>query len=122
MKNFTFRETSLYEKAFKQAMGIFEMTKLFPPEERYSLIDQIRRSSRSVCANYAEAFRKQKYPKYYKSKLSDCDMENGETLVWLDIALASNYISKEQYLEKTRLNSEVGNLIGYALKTIRNPK
>jgi len=72
--------------------------------------------AKSVCPNYAEAFRKQKYPKYYSSKISDCDMENAETMVWLDIALASNYITKAQYHKKTQLNEEVGKLLGHALK------
>ena len=116
MENYFFRETSFYKKAFKQAMEIFELTKSFPREEIYSLTDQIRRSSRSVCANYAEAQRKKKYPAHFISKLSDCDMENSETLVWLDFAYACNYISKEFYQYHVEFNCEIGKLIGHAIK------
>ena len=76
MREYSFRETSIYKKAFLQAMEIFEMSKSFPKEETYSLVDQIRRSSRSVCVNYAEAHRKRRYQAHFISKLSDCDMEN----------------------------------------------
>ena len=74
-----FRKLQVYQKAFKLAMEIFEMTKTFPKEEKYSLTDQIRRSSRSVCANIGEAYRKRIYPKHFISKLSDSDSENTET-------------------------------------------
>ena len=116
MSDFSFRETSIYKKAFKQAMEIFELTKSFPKEEKYSLIDQIRRSSRSVCANYAEAQRKKKYPAHLISKLSDCDMENTETLVWLDFSIKCKYITEEVYAYHVNLNDEVGKLIGHAIK------
>lgn len=71
------------------------MTKSFPVEERYSLIDQIRRSSRSVCANIAEAWRKRRYPAAFVSKLSDADAEAAETIVWLDVALECRYLENE---------------------------
>jgi four helix bundle protein len=120
MDEFNFRATAIYKKAFQQAMNIFEITKAFPKEEKYSLIDQIRRSSRSVCANYAEAIRKKKYKKHFLSKLSDCDMENTETLVWLDIALASKYLDQKQYEMQINLNNEVGKLIGHAIRNVNN--
>lgn len=76
----------VYQKSFALAMNIFEVSKNFPPEEKYSLTDQIRRSSRSVTANLAEATRKRRYVNYFISKLTDCDAENAETQVWLEFA------------------------------------
>jgi four helix bundle protein len=92
-----YKLTKVYQLAFEQAMEIFEITKSFPKEEKYSLTDQIRRSSRSVSANIAEAYRKKKYPAHFISKITDCDAENSETDVWLDFALACKYISPEQH-------------------------
>jgi four helix bundle protein len=74
-------------------MRIFELTKNFPAEEKYSMVDQIRRSSRAVCSNMAEAWRKRRYPAHFVSKLTDCEGEADETRVWLEFALASGYIS-----------------------------
>jgi len=93
------RELRVYQLAFEAAAQIHEITKSFPPEERYSLTDQIRRSSRSVCANIAEAWRRRRYPKNFVSKLSDADAEATETLVWLDFALHFGYISAETHKE-----------------------
>ena len=75
----TFRDLKVYQKAFKLAMDIFEMTKTFPAEEKYGLTNQIRKSSRSVCSSIAEAYRKRKYPAHFVSKTTDADMENSET-------------------------------------------
>jgi four helix bundle protein len=75
----THEELRVFQLAFGASMQIFEVSKEFPKEERYSLTDQIRRSSRSVCANLAEAFRKRKYPKYFVAKLLDCEGEVGGT-------------------------------------------
>lgn len=80
----SFKKLLAYQKAFELAMEIFEISKLFPKEETYALTDQIRRCSRSVCANISEAYRKRPYPKHYASKLSDSDSENSETQVWID--------------------------------------
>ena len=93
------RELRVYQPAFESAVRIFELTKTFPPEERYSFTDQIRRSSRSVCANIAEAWRKRRYPNNFVSKLSDADAEATETLVWLDFALRFGYIPAELHKE-----------------------
>jgi four helix bundle protein len=82
-----------------------------PKEEKYSLTDQIRRSSRSVCANLAEAYRKREYPKHFLLKITDCLGENSETLVWLDVALDCNYISQEIHHNLCELNDEVGKLL-----------
>ncbi|MEA3345915.1 MAG: four helix bundle protein [Chloroflexota bacterium] len=93
------RELRVYRLAFESAIQIHELTKSFPNEERYSLTDQIRRSSRSVCANIAEAWRKRRYPKSFVSRLSDADTEAAETLVWLDFALHFGYISSALHKE-----------------------
>ena len=88
----SFKETTAYKKAFALAMEIFEISKSFPKEEKYSLTDQIRRASRSVCTNIAEAYRKKKYIAHFVSKITDSDMENSETNVWLDFSKACKYI------------------------------
>ncbi len=106
-----FRELLVYQKAFKVAMEIFEITKTFPREEKYSLTDQIRRSSRSVCANIGEAYRKRRYVKHFISKLSDSDAENTETQVWLDFSLSCKYIPKERYDDLLLKSEEVGKLL-----------
>ena len=91
-----FRELDVYRMAMDTAMEFFEVSKSFPIEERYSLTDQGRRSSRSVCANIAEAWRKRRYPKSFVSKLSDADAEAAETQVWIEFALKCGYFSSEQ--------------------------
>lgn len=111
-----FKETTLYKKAFLVAMEIFNVSKNFPKEEKYSLTDQVRRSSRSVCANLAEAYRKRQYPAHFVSKLSDCDAENSETGVWIDFALACDYITSDKHQLLIQQNEEVGKLIHHALK------
>ncbi|WP_299102605.1 four helix bundle protein [uncultured Winogradskyella sp.] len=113
-----FKKLLAYQKAFDLAMLIFEISKSFPKEERYSLTDQIRRSSRSVNANIAEAYRKRRYPKHFVSKLTDSDAENSETNTWLDFALACKYISIEQHENLSNQGIEIGKLINYM---INNP-
>jgi len=93
------RELRVYQLSFASATQIHDVTRKFPSEEKYSLTDQIRRSSRSVCANIAEAWRRRKYPKNFVSKLTDSDTEATETLVWLDFALHFGYISPELHKE-----------------------
>jgi len=93
------RELRVYQLAFESAVRIYELTKAFPAEERFSLTDQVRRSSRSVCANISEAWRKRRYPKSFVSKLSDADAEATETVVWLDFALRFSYLSVELHQE-----------------------
>ena len=115
----TFKDWLAYKKAYVLAMEIFEISKLFPPEERYSLTDQVRRSSRSVCANLAEAFRRKRYRPYFLSKLNDSETENAETDVFLDFAMVCNYISAEKHKELTGINDEVGKLVWYM---INNPE
>jgi four helix bundle protein len=93
----THRDLKVYQLSFEAGMEIFRISKNFPKEETYSLIDQIRRSSRSVSGNIAEAFRKRRYPKSFIAKLSDAEGEAAETQVWLDYALACEYISHDQH-------------------------
>ena len=89
------RELKVYQKAFDTAMEIFEISKQFPKEEKYSLTDQIRRSSRSICANLSEAWQKRKYKAVFINKLTDCTQEAAETQTWLEFALCCKYITKE---------------------------
>jgi len=93
----SFRDLIVYQKAFKLAMDIFKLTKDFPVEEKYGLTSQIRNSSRSVCSSIAEGYRKRQYPAHFISKISDADMENGETQVWLDFSLSCKYINRKVY-------------------------
>ena len=114
-----FQDLFSYKKSFNLAMDIFHESKEFPKEETYSLTDQIRRSSRSVCANISEAYRKRLYPKHFISKLTDSDAENSETETWLRFALACEYISKEHYDNFMLKSKELGKLINYM---VNNPE
>jgi len=111
----SFKKLLSYQKAFDLSMEIFELSKSFPKEETYSLTDQIRRSSRSVCANIAEAYRKRLYPKHFISKLSDSDSENSETQVWIDFSFSCNYINSEQQQNLSTKSIEVGKLINFMI-------
>jgi len=92
-----YRDLKVYQLAYRLAMEIFQETKSFPKEEKYSLTDQIRKSSRSVAANIAEAWKKRRYEKAFVSKLVDSASEAGETEVWLDISKDAGYLSQERY-------------------------
>ena len=92
-----FRDLKVYRLAFESAMRIFELSKKWPVEEKYSLTDQIRRSSRSVCGNIAEAWRKRRYVNHFVSKLSDSDAEAAETGVWLDFAVRCGYLETDDW-------------------------
>jgi len=92
-----YRDLKVFQLSYKLAMDIFETTKTFPKEEKYSLTDQIRRSSRSIAANIAEAWKKRIYPKMFVSKLIDATGEAGETEVWLRISKDSGYLPQEKY-------------------------
>ncbi|SER93132.1 four helix bundle protein [Pedobacter rhizosphaerae] len=111
----TLTDLLAYKKGFNLAMEIFHISKRFPAEERYSLTDQIRRCSRSVCANLAEAYRKRKYPNHFISKLSDSDTENGETQTWLAFALACGYITQEEFELLNNQAEEVARLLVYMM-------
>ena len=111
-------DLDVYNLSYSLALEIFSLSKRFPKEETYSLTDQIRRSSRSVSGNIAEAFRKRKYPKSFVSKLSDSEGEAAETQVWLDYAFKCNYIAEIQH---TSLNEKYDHIIGMLVKMSLNP-
>ncbi|MHB9012337.1 MAG: four helix bundle protein [Ignavibacteriaceae bacterium] len=115
----SFKDLTVYKKSFGLAMMIFEISKTFPKEEKYSLTDQIRRSSRSVSAAIAEGYRKRQYEAYFISKMSDSDMENSETQVWLDFALECKYISQDMYQSLISKSEEIGKMINHM---IENPE
>jgi len=92
-----FRDLDVYKRAFNAAMEIFGLTKDFPPEERFSMVDQIRRASRSVCTNVAEGWRKRRYPPVFRNKLTDAMQEASETQCWLEFARACRYITNEVF-------------------------
>ena len=96
-----YRELDVYRLALSSALQIHGLSKSFPAEERYSLTDQLRRCSRSVCANIAEAWRKRRYPNHFVSKLSDADAEAAEAQVWLDFAMHFGYLSSDLHDELT---------------------
>lgn len=106
------KELRVYKKGYELAMRVFELSKGFPPEERFALTSQIRRSSRSVCLNLREAWAKRRYEAHFISKLSDCDGENSETDSALDFAKDCRYITSDQHVELTNLCTEVGKMLG----------
>ena len=106
------RDLKVFQLAYDLAMEIFHLSKSFPVEEKYSLTDQIRRSSRSVAANIAEGFRKRRYPNMLINKLTDCDAEATETQVWLDFAFDCGYLSKGNHDRLIDGYEEVGKMLG----------
>ena len=113
----SFRELRVYREAFQAARAIFRRSENWPEEERYALTDQIRRSSRSVFANVAEAWRKRRYPKHFVSKLSDADAEAAETRAWLDAAVDHGYIDQSTYDE---LDATYDQISGSLVKMMTN--
>ncbi len=114
-----FKDLRVYQSGFESAMRIFEVSKKWPAEERYSMTDQIRRSSRSVCANIAEAWRKRRYVASFVHKLSDSDAEAAETEVWLDFALACGHIDQKLHDE---LYTQYENIEGGLVKMMADPE
>ena len=115
----SYKDLRVYQAALEAAMRIFELTKEFPKEERYSMVDQLRRSSRSVCANIAEASRKRRYQAHFVSKLSDAESEAEETRVWLEFAVRCRYVKNEQADD---LDSEYNKIIAQLVRMICNPE
>ncbi|QKQ75946.1 four helix bundle protein [Nostoc sp. TCL240-02] len=111
-------DLEVYKMAFDVAMKIFELSKKFLVEEKYSLTDQIRRSSRSVCANLAEAWRKRRYEAAFVAKLNDCESEAAETQTWLKFALQCNYLNVETGRE---LYETYNRVLGILVNIIKNP-
>jgi four helix bundle protein len=114
-----FRDLEVYQLAMAAAMKLFEMSKKFPPEERYSLTDQMRRSSRSVCANIAEAWRKRRYPNAFVSKLSDAEAEAAETQVWIEFSVKCGYFPSDQADE---LDRQYENIQGKLVNMLNRPE
>jgi len=110
-----FKELIVYQKAFHLAMEIFHLTKRFPQDEKFGLTSQIRRSSRSVCANIAEGYRKRIYKAHFISKLTDADMENTETIVWIDFASSCGYIDDHLKFKLNQQTEEIGKLLYYMI-------
>lgn len=115
----THRDLKVFQLSFESGMEIFKISKCFPREETFSLTDQMRRSSRSVSGNIAEAFRKRRYPKSFISKLSDSEGESAETQVWLDYALECGYIDSEVHLS---LNEKYEHIIGMLINMSCKPE
>jgi len=115
----THRDLKVFQLSFEAGMEIFRISKTFPREETYSLTDQIRRSSRSVSGNLAEAFRKRKYPKSFVSKLSDSEGEAAETQVWLDYALKCQYIDEKVH---NSLNDKYDHIIAMLVNMSHKPE
>jgi four helix bundle protein len=113
------KDLDVYKMAYGLSMEIFSLSKGWPNDERYSLTDQIRRSSRSVCANLREAWAKRRYEAHFLSKLTDCDGECGETDTWLDYAKDCGYISTEVHASLTSECRAIGAMLG---SIINNPK
>ncbi len=107
-----FRDLKVYQLAFKLAMEIFQESKNFPTEERYSLTDQIRRASRSVASNIGEGYRKKRYPKMFVSKMADADGEATETQVWLDFAGGCGYLPINRQIELRTGYEQIGRMLG----------
>jgi four helix bundle protein len=114
-----FRDLDVYKLAMSASMEFFELSKRFPIAERYSLTDQVRRSSRSVCANIAEAWRKRRYPNAFVSKLSDADAEAAETQVWIEFSVKSGYLSPEQAID---LDKQYENIQGKIVIMLIHPE
>jgi four helix bundle protein len=119
MKIRSHKDLEVYKMAFNAAMKIYSLTKSFPKDETYSLTDQIRRASRSVCGNLAEAFRKRIYPKSFVSRLSDAEGESAETQTWLQFSLACNSINEQDF---TDLNHVYDNIIGKLVNMSLHPE
>jgi four helix bundle protein len=114
-----FRDLDVYQNAFAAGLRIYELTKGFPGDERYALIDQIRRSSRSVCANIAEAWRKRRYQAAFIAKLSDAESEAAETQVHLEFAFRHNYMVKAEF---ANLDDAYEKIVGQLVKMIAEPQ
>ena len=114
-----FRELEVYQLGMDAAMHIFGASKLFPTEERYSLTDQIRRSSRSVCANISEGWRKRRYPRSFVNKLSDADAEAAETQVWLEFAVKCGYLNPDLAHE---LEATYNRILGKLVVMMNHPE
>ena len=115
----SYRDLDVYKMAMDGSIRLFQMTKLLPSEERFSLVDQVRRSSRSVCANIAEAWRKRRYEAAFVSKLSDAETEAAETQVWAEMAFRCGYWQEQPFQE---IDQHYNRIIGKLVQMIDNPR
>lgn len=113
------KELEVYQLANEFAMQVFSISKRFPPEERYAMTCQIRRSSRSICLNLREAWAKRRYAAHFVSKLTDCDGENSETDASLDFALQCGYVTQDEHKSLAAMSGSIGRMLG---AMIRNPE
>ena len=111
------KDLKVYKKSYALAMRIFQVTKRFPPDERYALTGQIRRSSRSPCRSLREAWAKRRYQAHFVSKLTDADGENGETDTSLDVAHDCGYITDTEHAEMTAECKEIGRMVGAMIQS-----
>ena len=112
------KELKVYKAAYELSMEIFEISKTWPPEEKYSLTDQIRRSSRAVCSNLREGWAKRRYEAHFISKLTDADGENSETDTWLDFVKDCGYLEEKEYKRLSEKSREVGKMLGSMLRNL----
>jgi four helix bundle protein len=115
MKINSAKDLKVYKEAYELAMQIFEISKQWPPEEKYSLTDQIRRCSRAVCSILREAWAKRRYEAHFVMKLTDCDGENNETDTWLDFARDCGYLKPEDFERLSERCATVGKMLGSML-------
>ena len=115
----SYKDLRVYRAAIEAAMRIFELTKHFPSEQRFSMVDQMRRSSRSVCSNIGEAWRKRRYPAHFASKLSDSEGEAEETRVWLELAFRCGYMSKA---DADELDRDYNGILAQLVRMIDHPE
>lgn len=115
----SYKELRVYQAAMEAAMYIFELTKSFPAEEKFSMVDQMRRSSRSVCANIGEAWRRRRYQAFFASKLNDAESEAEETRVWVEFAYLCGYLTNDQAEE---LDGSYDRILGQLVRMISKPE
>lgn len=113
----SFRELEVYQAAMDAAMEIFERTKQFPDAEKYAMVDQMRRSSRSVCANIGEAWRRRRSPKFFRAKLGDAESEAEETRVWIEFAFRCEYLGADDARD---LDEQYDQILGQLVQMIAN--
>src|SRR3954468_4333576 len=116
MKIASAKELIVYQRAYAMSMLVFHVSKRFPPEERYAMTSQIRRSSRSICLNLREAWAKRRYAAHFVSKLTDCDGENSETDASLDFAFQCHYITEEEHKSLTTKSASIGRMLGAMIR------
>jgi four helix bundle protein len=117
MKIASAKDLTVYQRAYELAMQVFDLSKSFPPEERFALTSQIRRSSRSIALNLREAWAKRRYEAAFVAKLTDSDGENSETDTSLDFACECGYITQEQHAQLTMATTEIGKMLGAMIRS-----